>query len=207
MIFFLELLSLSILLTSCVKNEKVKLPLQNVVLTELQIPDTIVNTSELKFDRMNSSWLLDGKPFSGYAIEYFDEVDRLKAKTGILNGKKQNQDSIWYENGNLKQSANYHHGKLHGEKKYWLSNKNHSILSHLSYKFGKPHGEQITWYPTGEPHKKLYLQEGKEEGIQQAFRKNGDLYANYEARNGRIFGLKKASLCFGLEDQKISIDK
>ena len=44
---------------------------------------------------------------------------------------------------------------------------------------------------------------GKEEGIQQAFRKNGDLYANYEAKNGRIFGLKKASLCFGLENQKI----
>ena len=44
---------------------------------------------------------------------------------------------------------------------------------------------------------------GKEEGIQQAFRKNGDLFANYEAREGRIFGLKKAALCFGLEDEKI----
>ena len=44
---------------------------------------------------------------------------------------------------------------------------------------------------------------GKEKGIQRAYRKNGALYANYEAKNGRIFGLKKASLCFGLEDQQI----
>ena len=44
---------------------------------------------------------------------------------------------------------------------------------------------------------------GKEEGIQQAFRKNGDLFANYEAKEGRIFGLKKAALCFGLEDENI----
>ena len=26
--------------------------------------------------------------------------------------------------------------------------------------------------------------------------KNGALYANYEAREGRIFGLKKSKLCF-----------
>ena len=44
---------------------------------------------------------------------------------------------------------------------------------------------------------------GREEGIQQAYRKNGALYANYEAKKGRIFGLKKASLCFELEGQKI----
>lgn len=48
---------------------------------------------------------------------------------------------------------------------------------------------------------------GKEEGMQQAFRKNGDLFVNYEARNGRIFGMKKAALCFGIEDKNIQYEK
>lgn len=47
---------------------------------------------------------------------------------------------------------------------------------------------------------------GMEEGIQQTFRKNGALYANYEAKEGRIFGLKKAALCYGLEDQSIQYE-
>ncbi len=36
-----------------------------------------------------------------------------------------------------------------------------------------------------------------------AFRKNGVLFTNYEARNGSVFGLKKAALCFGLADENI----
>lgn len=46
---------------------------------------------------------------------------------------------------------------------------------------------------------------GKEEGLQQAFRENGVLFANYEAKDGRVFGLKKAKLCFGLEDESIQL--
>lgn len=48
---------------------------------------------------------------------------------------------------------------------------------------------------------------GKEDGIQQAFRENSALYANYEAKEGRIFGLKKTALCFGLEDENIQYEK
>ena len=48
---------------------------------------------------------------------------------------------------------------------------------------------------------------GKEEGIQQAFRKNGDLFANYEARAGRFFGLKKSALCYELEDEDVQFEK
>jgi antitoxin component YwqK of YwqJK toxin-antitoxin module len=42
---------------------------------------------------------------------------------------------------------------------------------------------------------------GQEEGMQKAWRENGKIYNNYEAKNGRIFGLKRASLCFQLEDE------
>ncbi|EPR68296.1 hypothetical protein [Cyclobacterium qasimii] len=47
---------------------------------------------------------------------------------------------------------------------------------------------------------------GREEGLQQAFRKNGELFANYEAKDGRIFGLKRAVLCVGLEDEVVKYE-
>ena len=50
---------------------------------------------------------------------------------------------------------------------------------------------------------KINLNMGREEGVQQAFRKNGALFANYEAKDGRIFGLKRATLCFSLEEEDI----
>ena len=44
---------------------------------------------------------------------------------------------------------------------------------------------------------------GQEEGLQRAWRQNGKLYVNYEAKHGRIFGLKRASLCYELNDENI----
>lgn len=170
----------------------------------IEIPDTIVDKSILSYNNEKSLWTLNEEPYSGYAVSYYQD-STLRERIGILSGRKETLTNLWYPNGNLKQIANYHKGKLHGEKKVWSSDS--VLLSHLNYQSGKPHGEQKTWYPTGELHKKLNLNRGKEEGIQQAYRKNGALYANYEAKEGRIFGLKKASLCFGLEDENIDYEK
>jgi len=96
---------------------------------------------------------------------------------------------------------------LHGDKKVWSQDSAHILLTHYTFQNGSAHGEQKKWYPTGELFKVLHLNMGKEEGIQQAFRKNGALFANYEAREGRIFGLKKAALCYGLEDEQVKLSK
>lgn len=101
---------------------------------------------------------------------------------------------------------NYKDGRLHGEKKVWSSDSSHVLIAQLNYSFGKAHGEQKKWYPTGEIFQKTNFNMGIEDGIQQAYRKNGDLYANYEAKNGRIFGLKKAALCYDLENEKIQYE-
>lgn len=172
-----------------------------VVDTLVVIPDTTVAFSELQHIKNTSVWTWNGQPFSGYAISFYQDSS-LSQQVGFSQGKKEGKASRWYPAGHLRQIATYHQGKLHGEKKVWSPDASHVLLSHLRYHLGKPHGEQATWYPTGELHKKLTLHMGREEGIQQAFRTNGALYANYEAKNGRIFGLKKASLCFGLEDEK-----
>ncbi len=39
--------------------------------------------------------------------------------------------------------------------------------------------------------------------MQRSWRENGQLYNNYEARDGRTFGLKRANLCFSLDDEEV----
>lgn len=166
------------------------------------IPKDTQLLSELSYQTENSLWTLQGEIYSGYAESYFSS-GILKERIGILNGRKQNQATTFFEDAHFKTVAHYHEGKLHGEKKIWDAAPSHTLVAQLNYYHGKVHGEQIKWYPTGELFLKLNHNMGKEEGLQQAFRKNGDLYANYEAREGRIFGLKKAALCFGLADEEV----
>ncbi|MEM8524172.1 MAG: membrane-binding protein [Bacteroidota bacterium] len=205
--FTVTLILLSILIVSCTESRATKeLPALNSTEIAVEIPDKVVHKSLLTYDNKTSLWSLNDERYSGYLVSFHAD-STLKEKTGILNGRKQNQSSKWYPDGRLQEVANYHQGKLHEEKKMWTADSNHILIAHLNYQSGKAHGEQTQWYATGELYKKLNLKMGREEGIQQAFRKNGELYANYEARNGRIFGLKKAALCYGLEDENVKYDK
>ncbi len=202
----LILLLLSVLIVSCSERKETKPVHPNSTDTEVEIPNVSIDKSLLYYNSKTSLWILNNQLFSGYMVS-FHQDSVLKEKIGVLNGKKQNQATRWYPNGHFQQVANYHQGKLHGEKKIWFSDANHILIAHLNYHLGKAHGEQKQWYTTGELYKKLNLNMGREEGIQQAFRKNGDIYANYEAKNGRIFGLKKAALCYSLEDENIQYTK
>lgn len=193
---------LSALIISCAENREAKRSIPNALEILERIPDRTVNASLLHYENKTSLWSLNDQLYSGFMVSFYPD-STLKEKTGILNGKKQDQAVRWYPDGELKQVANYHQGKLHGEKKMWSSDSSHILIAHLNYHLGKAHGEQKQWYPSGELYKKLNLSLGREEGIQQAFRKNGELYANYEAKSGRIFGLRKASLCYGIEEENV----
>jgi antitoxin component YwqK of YwqJK toxin-antitoxin module len=197
---------LSVLLLSCAKNEKTKnfnSSESNNVL--IDIPNVTVDESLLDYSNKISVWTLNNQRYTGYAVSFYND-STLKEKIVLYKGKKVNQAKQWYADGSLKQIANYHEGKLHGVKKIWSPDTAHILLSHLNYSSGKPDGEQKIWYPSGELHKKLNLVMGREEGLQQAFRQNGATYANYEAREGRIFGLRKAKLCYGLSQEEIEYE-
>ncbi|WP_299325967.1 hypothetical protein [uncultured Maribacter sp.] len=202
---FYSLFLLNILLIGC-SGQKEKSITNNTTDNLLEIPDTSVEKSVLKYNHKTSVWTLNDIPYSGFAVSYYSD-NSLKEKFGILNGKKQNNFIQWFLDGHFKNMATYDKGKLHGEKKIWSKDSAHILIAHYNYRRGWPHGEQKKWYVTGELFKKMNLNRGKEEGIQQAFRENGTLYANYEAREGRIFGLKKAKLCYSLEDENVQYKK
>lgn len=204
-VFFGTLLFLSCLLSSCSQQKEQPFPSSNADLT-LEVPDTIALKSALRYNPQTSLWTLNDLPYSGFIVSYYPDGS-LKEKFGLLNGVKQNEFMRWHPDGHLKNLTHYHQGKLHGEKKIWSADSVHVLIAHFNFQQGHAHGEQKKWYPSGELFKKLNMNNGKEEGIQQAYRKNGVIYANYEAREGRIFGLKKAALCFGLEDEDVQYTK
>lgn len=203
--FLWSFLYLGMLLVGC-SEQKGKSIADSTTHIWPEVPDTQVEKSILCYNHKTSIWSLNNAPYSGFAVSYYPD-NSPKEKFGILNGKKQDKLIRWYPDGHYKNLATYDKGKLHGEKKIWSQDSSHVLIAHYNYRRGWPHGVQKKWYTTGEIFKKINLNMGKEEGIQQAFRKNGVLYANYEAREGRIFGLKKAKLCYSLEDENVKYKK
>ena len=192
-----------LLLTGCNKVDY-QINKENNIIEKIEIPDNIQNISSLKYNNLTSEWFFDGYLYSGFIVDYYDNK-KLKLKMSVYQGKRQNKTEKWYSNGKLMEVSSYHNGKLNGEKKVWVFTNEHILISQLNYKLGKAHGEQRKWYPSGEIYKIMNFDDGIESGIQKAFRKNGALYANYEARDGRIYGLKKSKLCYSLEDEEILI--
>ena len=64
-------------------------------------------------------------------------------------------------------------------------------------------GVSKEWFSNGQLSKLRNLVDGKENGFQKAWLQNGKLYVNYEAKNGRIFGMRRANSCVRLEDEVV----
>ncbi|MCI4667335.1 MAG: toxin-antitoxin system YwqK family antitoxin [Bacteroidia bacterium] len=136
--------------------------------------------------------------FTGLAIDSMED-GTLVEETEYLEGKRQGTLRKWFPNGQLSYEAFYENGKLHGQVRSWWTNGNLRSLNH--YQTGELHGEQWQWYKSGAKFKKRLLEMGREEGLQQCWRENGKIYNNYEAKNGRIFGLKRANLCYRINNE------
>lgn len=193
MLYFLSMA----LLMGCKEIDK-----PSSTIERIEIPLNIQNISSLQYQNSTSEWFYNGDLFSGFIVDYY-ENNALKLKMSIYQGKRHNKTEKWFPNGELMEVSYYDNGKLNGEKKVWAQNNEHTLISQFNFRSGKAHGEQRNWYSSGEVYKIMNYDQGIESGIQKAYRKNGALYANYEARNGRIYGLKKSKLCYGLEDEKI----
>lgn len=144
------------------------------------------------------------KPFTGISLGRYpsgQEAVSLQYSNGIRDGKY----IKWFADGTISYISEYKNGKQEGTAKSWWNNGN--LRSQSRYISGIGQGQQTQWYKSGVKFKVMNLTDGKEEGIQTSWRENGKIYNNYEARNGRIFGLKRAALCFQLEDENVVYGK
>lgn len=62
--------------------------------------------------------------------------------------------------------------------------------------------ERRTFYPNGKAYEVRHFFNGKEQGLQQAWTEDGQLYINYEMRNGRRYGFINARPCSPVKEQK-----
>lgn len=198
-----------LLILSCQKNTSQAGGLNsvknNLTVPSYQVPNIQVSYEALSLDRLEGVWTLQGKLYSGYAVQSYPNGS-IKARIGFFNGKKQGISRGYYPDGQLRQLTPYHQNLVHGEARNWFGTEEHSLLAVRNFYLGKLHGTFKKWYKSGQLFKVMNYNMGKEEGMQQAFNENGDIYANYEAKNGRSFGLKRSMLCFALADEKIVSD-
>lgn len=196
------ILFLAVSLFSCKKsviNTKSKTS-EKVVEKETIIKPVEVQKEDIKLNQVEGTWYYNKVPYSGYSVKYYAN-DTLAEKTGFINGKREGISKKWSENGQLRLELHYKNNRIDGNYKTWWQNG--ALAEESTYVKGLMEGVQKKWYPTGVLAKLRNVVNGKENGKQQAWLENGKLYVNYEAKNGRIFGLKRANSCYKLEDEKV----
>jgi len=169
-----------------------------------EIKNVEVAKTNLNLDGNKGIWYYKNKPFSGFAVKYHAN-NTIREKVGFSKGKKEGVAKIWYVNGVLKVESHYKQNKLVDAYRSWWNNG--VLASEVFYDNGKKQGVEKKWYSTGALSKKRNLVDGLENGLQQAWLKNGKLYVNYEAKNGRVFGMKRANSCYKLEDEVVIVSK
>jgi len=171
--------------------------------------DQAIATIEIVKDSLvlngnEGNWYYKNQLFNGYAVKYYS-TDSLQQKVGFFNGKKMGVAKSWFSNGAIRTVSHYNKNKLIDSYKTWWQNG--VLASEANYANGKLQGVEKKWYRDGTLAKLKNLVDGKEVGLQQAWLKNGTLYVNYEAKNGRIFGMRRANSCYQLENEKVVSSK
>ncbi|WP_139957881.1 toxin-antitoxin system YwqK family antitoxin [Flavicella sediminum] len=188
---FICLLSL-FLFFGC-QSEKSKSQKQ-VVLTFFNIPNDSIVKAKLVLHANEGKWYFNNKPFSGFAIRHFN-TKKLAECIGFYKGRKEGEAKQWYANAQLKKQCFYKQNTLvNTYKTYW---PNGLLAYEVNYTInGKKEGIEKFYWRSGSISKARTLRAGQEHGLQQAWLKNGKLYVNYEAKNGRIFGMRRANSCY-----------
>lgn len=158
----------------------------------------------LFLDQHHGTFFYQGKPFTGVAESFYPNGVKAK-ETSFRAGKKQGISRKWFSDGQISFEAQYLRNRLHGMAKTWW--KNGQLRSWAQFNKGILEGTVKEWYKSGAKFKEMHYVQGKEEGLQKAWRENSKIYNNYEAKNNRIFGLKRANLCYELKDENVQYKK
>lgn len=167
-----------------------------VMFDQLQPKTVLSHELDVRIDGVRT---LDGEPFTGVAVMYYDEeVAQLAQRVEYRDGRRHGMRHRWFANGVLASKSRYDSGRRDGAgMTYW---DNGSPRTSTTFSNGRAHGVSTQWYREGMKFKERTLVDGRERGLQRAWRRNGKLYANYEAVDGRNYGLHQTDLCIEVEE-------
>ena len=121
--------------------------------------------------------------------------------TSSLNGKVVS----YYENGQLRERANFKDGKEEG---FWEEYyENGQLKSKVNYQEGKKVGFWEEYYENGQLKSKVNYQDGKEEGFWEDYYENGQLMMKVNHKDGRIDGPWEKYSEDGQLVRKVNTDK
>ncbi|WP_272022673.1 toxin-antitoxin system YwqK family antitoxin [Olleya namhaensis] len=176
----------------------------NNTVTQKEQPIVIGNVEVLKealvLNGNKGRWYYKDKLYTGYSVKYHPN-GVLEEKLGFFNGRREGVAKRWTKNEKLQLESYYKNNRLDGIYKTWWENG--ELSGRSFYKNGVKQGEEKQWFSNGQMFKLRNFADGKEHGFQKAWLANGKLYVNYEAKNGRIFGMRRASSCVRLEDEVV----
>ncbi|WP_432410840.1 toxin-antitoxin system YwqK family antitoxin [Rasiella sp. SM2506] len=200
-----SLLILLVTIVLCISCSDISLNNKENDLAILEEKILVINTTEilkedLVLNQLEGRWYYKDQLYSGYSLRYYPN-DTLAERIGYHLGKREGIAKKWSENGVLRIESHYKNNRLHSDYKSWWENG--VLAAQSNYVDGIKQGIEREWYASGQLAKKRQLVDGNERGLQQAWLENGKLYVNYEAKNGRIFGMRKANSCYKLEDETI----
>ena len=133
-----------------------------------------------------------GKPFTGSTFELSATGDTL-ASTSYQAGKLHGWARSWYALRRPREARRYVDGREEGLAEGWFSNGRRQFQR--TFRAGVYHGTVTEWYSNGQLYHVGNYAAGQEQGRQLYYQPEGSIRANYDARNGRQYGLIGSKHC------------
>lgn len=180
-------------------NQNKSQTLVNIAKAEISIPDLTYNRNAPNFRLANGILLLNDVPYSGIVNDYYDNQN-LKSTAEYFEGIKHGYYFGWYANGNKWFERFYFNGNKSGSHLGWHRNQ----LQMFIYEFdqmGRYHGVVKDWYMNGQLAKHFNFENGKEAGSQKMWEIDGRIKANFFTINGERHGLIGLKNCKGVNSK------
>jgi antitoxin component YwqK of YwqJK toxin-antitoxin module len=156
------------------------------------VPYVYVQSNNALLHQHEGRLYYNGKPFSGYSIETFENGDTARI-TPYINGKEEGWAKAFYTNKQIAEERFYVHGKKEGIHKGWWPNAKPKFEYHFLN--DEHQGELKEWFSNGRLSRVFHYSKGYENGSQKMWWENGDIRANYFVKNGERYGLIGQKLC------------
>ncbi|MEZ0607531.1 toxin-antitoxin system YwqK family antitoxin [Fibrella sp. WM1] len=164
---------------------------------EPSIPHVFVNSAAAGWQWRDGQLWLNNNRFSGWQYSLYPTGDT--AFVGAYwQGKAEGVHRKRYANGQLREWRHYRHGWQEGEQRGWYANGKPEFTAQCQHDVYE--GKLNEWFPNGRLARRGTYHEGHEEGPQQLWFDNGTLKANYEAREGRLYGFTGVKNCENVWD-------
>lgn len=185
-------------LISC--RETGKFPQQKLQKTAIRhvIPDRVVRYGDSLLHIVNGVWYEGGQPYSGMIESYFSD-GMLQARQTYYEGKEEGFRNTYYANGFPESVRYYRDGEKDSVHRGWWPNG--QIRYEYHFQMGNYEGDWKEWYASGVLMKYIIYHEGKEQSG-KGWRENGKPYMSFVRRDGRLYGLINANLCYSLRNEK-----